>query len=82
MFIPKRMPELWEKSAFHSGKGKLYAKSIIGGVSSLIMMTVLLLDSGKTQAIGMIIITIIAALFAHFRYRSGAVRPADSFEPL
>jgi APA family basic amino acid/polyamine antiporter len=82
VFIPERMPDLWEKSAFHSGKTKLYLWSILGGVSSLIMAVVLLLQTTRFQFIGMFVITIVGALFAHFRYKSGAVKTQKSFEEL
>jgi len=82
VFIPKRMPELWEKSAFHCERNKLILKSCLGGVSSAIMAIVLLFDMGTTRAIGMAVITVIGVLFAHFRYKSGAVKMTESYEPL
>lgn len=82
VLIPKRMPELWKKSAFHCSKGKLTLYACLGGLSSLTMMIVLLMDVSKVQAIGAGVITVIAALFAHFRYKSGSVRPCQSYEEL
>jgi APA family basic amino acid/polyamine antiporter len=82
VFIPKRMPELWEKSAFHFSKRKLYLWSILGGVSSTIMAVVLLLQTTRFQFIGMLVIAILGVLFAHFRYRSGAVKVQESIEEL
>ena len=41
VFIPQRMPELWEVSAFRCSKSKLYLKSILGGVSCVVMVLVL-----------------------------------------
>ena len=82
VFIPKRMPELWEKSAFHFSKRKLYLWSCLGGVSSTIMVLVLLLQTTKFQFVGMIAITLVGVLFAHLRYKSGAVKTLESFEAL
>ncbi len=82
IFIPKRMPELWEKSAFHSSKGKLYLWSCLGGVSSIIMAVVLLLQTTKIQFVGILGITVLGILFVHFRYKSGAVKTLESFEEL
>lgn len=82
MFMPKKMPELWENSAVHCSDAKLKGYSIAGAVSSFIMMAVLLTYQGLTQAIGMVIITVIAVLFAHFRYKSGKVKPDKSYEAI
>lgn len=80
--IPKRMPDLWAKSAFHCSDGKLRLNAILGGVSSFIMMLVMWLSVTTTQAIGVAVIAIGAFLFAHFRYKSGKVTMEDSFEAL
>lgn len=82
VFLPKRMPELWEKSSFHMSKGKLWLWAILGGTSSFVMMVVMWTSVGKTQAIGLAIITVLALLFAHFRYKSGKVDMEKSFEEL
>ena len=81
-FIPKRMPELWEKSAFHFSNKKLYTWSILGGLSSAFMALVLLLQTTLFQFIGILIITVIGILFVHFRYKSGQVKTLESFEAL
>jgi len=80
--IPKKMPELWEKSAFHCSKGKLNFYSILGGLSCVVMTLVLFFQMGKVQAIILVAITIAAVLFAQLRYKSGAVKPVKSFEEL
>lgn len=82
VLIPKRMPELWEKSAFHCSKGKLWLKACLGGGSSFIMVVVLLFSMDAPRAIGMVVITVAAMLFAHFRYKTGNISKLDSFEPL
>lgn len=79
-FIPKKMPELWEKSAFHCSNKKLYLNAGLGSLSSLIMLVTMLLEVHIHQAIGMGIITIVAALFAYFRFKSGAVQAEQSYE--
>ena len=82
VFIPQRMPELWEVSAFRCSKSKLYLKSILGGVSCVVMVLVLFFQMSQLQAIILVIITVIAILFAQLRYRSGAVKPVKSYEKL
>lgn len=81
-FMPKKMPELWEKSAVKCSRAKLYTYAVLGSLSSLVMVIVLIADTDKTHAVGMAIITVVAILFAHFRYKSGKVKPEKSFEEL
>ena len=80
VFIPQRMPELWEVSAFRCSKSKLYLKSILGGVSCVVL--VLFFQMSMPQAVILVIITIVGILFAQLRYRSGAVKPVKSYEKL
>ena len=82
VFIPQRMPELWEASAFRCSKSKLYLKSILGGVSCVVMVLVLFFQMSMPQAVILVIITIVGILFAQLRYRSGAVKPVKSYEKL
>lgn len=82
VFIPQRMPELWEVSAFRCSKSKLYLKSILGGVSCVVMVLVLFFQMSMPQAVILVIITIVGILFAQLRYRSGAVKPVKSYEKL
>ena len=82
VFLPKRMPELWLKSRFYCSKRTLNLNACLGGFSSLIMMVVLLIEIGKDNALGVVVVTIIAAVFAHFRFKSGAVKQAESYEAL
>ena len=51
VFIPQRMPELWEVSAFRCSKSKLYLKSILGGVSCVVMVLVLFFQMSMPQAV-------------------------------
>ena len=46
------------------------------------MVLVLLLQTTKFQFVGMIAITLVGVLFAHLRYKSGAVKTLESFEAL
>ncbi len=80
MFLPKRLPELWEKSAFHCGKGKLVVYSLLGAFGSGLAVVLLMMDAGKVQFIGMIIIAVAAFLYAFLRYKSGNVDMQDSVE--
>ena len=82
VLLPKRMPELWEKSVFHCGKGKLWFHAACGGVSSFVMMVVMWMDVDVSHAIGVAVIVVVAYLFAHFRLKNGAVKMEDSFEAL
>ena len=82
VFIPQRMPELWgglrlplqQEQALpevHSGRRVLRGH----GAGALLQMS-------QLQAIILVIITVIAILFAQLRYRSGAVKPVKSYEKL
>ena len=82
IYMPKKLPELWEKSSFRCGQTKLWAYAILGSLSSLITVGLLLVDVGKTQAIGLIIITLIAIVYAYLRYKSGKVDMQESCEAM
>ena len=71
-----------EVSAFRCSKSKLYLKSILGGVSCVVMVLVLFFQMSMPQAVILVIITIVGILFAQLRYRSGAVKPVKSYEKL
>ena len=57
-------------------------KSILGGVSCVVMVLVLFFQMSMPQAVILVIITIVGILFAQLRYRSGAVKPVKSYEKL
>ena len=61
---------------------QLYLKSILGGVSCVVMVLVLFFQMSMPQAVILVIITIVGILFAQLRYRSGAVKPVKSYEKL
>ena len=82
VLLPKRIPEIWEQSKFKCSKSRLILFSVLGGIGSLITVGLLMMDVGKTQAIGMIIITIVAVVYAFLRYRTGKVDMQDSVEAL
>jgi len=81
-FIPKKMPELWEKSSFNCSRKKLNLFAALGSLSSLTMMIVMLFEVHWKQAVAIAIITAIAALFAQLRYSTGKVRDEISYEAL
>ena len=80
VFMPKRFPDLWEKSKFHCSNTKLQLAGIIGGFSGVISVALLLTEISTNQIIGTVIISIIAAIFGHLRYKSGAVNMEISYE--
>ena len=53
------MPELWEGSAFRCSKSKLYLKSILGGVSCVVMVLGAFFQMSMPQAVILVIITIV-----------------------
>lgn len=62
--LPKKMPELWNKSAFHVGNGKL---KIICGLSialAALSVAVLLVSTSLPQIIGNVVILLISIVFA------------------
>lgn len=64
MQLPKKMPDLWEKSAFHVSNTKLNAISIITIIICIISVLVLLLSTSTAQIIGNIVILLIAVIMA------------------
>ena len=62
--LPKKMPELWNKSAFHVGSGKL---KLICGISialAALSVVVLLVSTSLPQIIGNIVILLISVALA------------------
>ena len=62
--LPKKMPELWNKSAFHVGSGKL---KLICGISialAALSVVVLLVSTSLPQIIGNIVILLISVVLA------------------
>ena len=62
--LPKKMPELWNKSAFHVGNGKL---KLICGISialAALSVVVLLVSTSLPQIIGNIVILLISVVLA------------------
>lgn len=82
VFIPQRVSGLWRVSAFRYSKSGLYLKSILDGVSCVVMVLVLFFQMSMPQATVLVIITIAGILFTQLRYRSGVAEPVRSYERL
>lgn len=68
--LPKKMPELWEKSAFHCGNGKLKFYGVLSIALAVLSVVVLLVSTSAAQIIGncvILLISVTAALFVHKR---------------
>ncbi len=79
-FMPKRIPELWEKSKFHCSNAKLQAASIIGGFSAVISVILLATDITKSMFIGSCVMTVVAIIYAFLRHKTGKVDMQISYE--
>lgn len=64
MQLPKKMPDMWKKSAFYVGDGKLKAVSVIAIALAALSVAVLLISTEKAQIIGNILILLISVAAA------------------
>ncbi len=74
MKLPSKMPEMWEKSAFHTSKGKLNVICWIAMLLSALSVVVLLISTEKAQIIGNVAIlafSIIMSFIMHKRVTLG-----------
>ena len=62
--LPAVMPELWNKSKFHMGKGMLYFLCILGGLVATFQALLLLITSKKVELIGNLIILGVSVVYA------------------
>lgn len=62
--LPVVMPELWNKSKFHVGKGMLYFLSILGGVVATFQVVLLLATSSKAELIGNLVMITASVVYA------------------
>ncbi|MCI5872980.1 MAG: APC family permease [Roseburia sp.] len=60
--LPKKLPELWNKSAFHTSNGKLRILCIIGVLLAALSVVILLVSTSMAQIVGNITILIIAVV--------------------
>ena len=74
--LPKKMPELWEKSAFHVSNGKL---KVICGLSialATLSVAVLLISTSLPQIIGNIVILVISVVLAFILNKRVTLKPS------
>ncbi len=62
--LPKVMPELWNKSKFHVGKGLLNVACIVGGVVATLQMVLMLATSTGAALIGNVVILAVSVVYA------------------
>jgi len=79
-FMPKRIPELWEKSRFHCSGPKLQAAALIGAFSAVISVILLLTELGQREIIGTCVIAVLAIVYAYFRNKTANVDMEISYE--
>lgn len=65
--LTKVMPELWEKSSFHVGKGLLYFFCILGGLVATLQAVLLLATSATPELIGNLAILAVSVVYALWR---------------
>ncbi|MFR1051669.1 MAG: APC family permease [Oscillospiraceae bacterium] len=78
MRLPSVMPELWNKSKFHMGKGGLYFFCILGGAVATLQVVLLLVTSSAPELIGNVIILAVSVIYALIANRR--VRMEVSYE--
>lgn len=62
--LPKVMPELWNKSKFHVGKGALNAVCIVGGVVATFQVVLMLATSAPMELVGNLAILVVSVIYA------------------
>ena len=67
IFLPKVMPELWNKSKFHVRKGLLSFLSILGGSVATFQVVLLVVTSSPAEIIGNLVILGISVVYALVR---------------
>ena len=64
MQLPKKMPDMWKKSAFYVSDGKLKVVSVIAIALAALSVAVLLVSTERAQIIGNILILLISIVAA------------------
>lgn len=73
--LPKKYPELWEKSTFHMGLGKFYALMLIAMAVRAVLLVAAIISLSRTSLIINIIVAIVLAAFCIIRFKMGCVNP-------
>lgn len=73
IFLPKVMPELWNKSKFHVRKGLLSFLSILGGSVATFQVVLLVVTSSPAEIIGNLVILGISVVYALVRSKKVAM---------
>lgn len=74
--LPKKMPELWGKSAFHVSNGKLKVICGFSIVLALLSVAVLLVSTSLPQIIGNIVILLISVVLAFVLNKRVTLKPS------
>ena len=69
IFLPKVMPELWNKSKFHVSKGLLNFFCILGAGIATFQVVLLVVTSSTAEIIGNLVILSISVVYALARSR-------------
>lgn len=62
--LPKVMPELWNKSKFHVGKGLLNTFCIVGGLVATLQVLLMLATSAPLELVGNLVILAASVVYA------------------
>ena len=62
--LPKVMPELWNKSKFHVGKGLLNVLCIVGGLVATFQVVLMLATSAPLELAGNLAILVVSVIYA------------------
>lgn len=76
MYLPKKMPELWEKSKFHVSGGVLKAINIVTILIAVMSVVLLIVTSPKAEVIGNLVILACAIVFALLRSKHVTLKPS------
>lgn len=75
MQLPKRMPELWNRSKFHVGNGALNLIAVITIIIAVLSVLLLIVTSPTAEIIGNMVILACAVVFALVRSKHVNLKP-------
>lgn len=78
MQLPRKMPELWNKSAFHVSDRKLKVICLIAMILGIVSVLVLLVSTSVTQIIGNVVILVISVSAALLVNKRVVLKPSYS----
>lgn len=71
--MPKKFPELWEKSTFHMGKGKFNLLMILSFAVRIVLLVASVISLSLTSLVVNVLVAAVLTVFCIIRFKSGRV---------